>query len=302
MAKKAVGSTVIPLILLLAILQVSEVVEANPFLYPASPSPEKPILTVKNPQNYSTYGVDGVPVDFSVVQPDSWGVPFDFFFYLGYVTNVEVSVDGNASSYPYNTNYSLMLNHLPLGTHQVNITVNSYSIYTKPVSGSQNIPINVGGEGLYKYPIVVSDTFYVTVTPPKVLILSPQTTATYNDSSVSLVYSVNEATSRLSFSLDGQTNRTAPSNATLNYLSDEGYNASLYTSVLTDLSYGRHSVTVYAADVLGNIGSQTVNFTVEKPQMFGSALTVAVVAVPVAIVVLIAGLILYRRQKMTKNT
>jgi hypothetical protein len=309
MAKKGIVSIVISLILLLAILQVNEVVEANPIPWPVTPNTqEKPTLTIETPQNYTTYGVDGVPLDFSLVQPSSWDVTYDFFFHIGEVTGLEVSVDGNfSSSYPFSpadnqtplnpfppTYYSIVLYNLTLGMHEVKVTVQAYSLYTTPISGRQNIPVN--HTSLYQYPIVVSDIVYINIAPPKVLVLSPQTT-TYNETSVSFVYSVNEATAQVYYSLDGQTNTTVPSNATLDYLSDEGYNASLFTTVLTDLSNGIHNVTVYATDLAGNISNQTISFIVEKPNTLLFELDIVAIAIPVAVICLIAGLLIYRRHR-----
>jgi hypothetical protein len=270
---------------------------ANPIPYPATPSPEKPALTIETPQNGASYfNTNSVTLNFSVVGPDLWYIDYDFFYHLGQVTGIEVSLDGNLSSYPYSStvidtnglvtpplvNYSITLNHLTSGMHEVNVTVHAYSFYTTPIYGSQNIPVN--HTSLYQYPIVVSDVVYFTVEPPQVLILSPQTT-TYNKSSVSLMYSINEATSQIHYSLDGQKNITDTGNSTLN-----------------DLSNGSHNVTVYAADMFGNIGSQTVNFTIEKSEPFLTAPVVIGSVVVVLFAVAFASLLLFRRHQKTQAT
>jgi hypothetical protein len=71
----------------------------------------------------------------------------------------------------------------------------------------------------------------------------------YNDSSVSLIFTVNKPVNWTGYSLDGQDNVTIAGNATL-----------------AGLSNGLHNVTVYAEDSFGNAGvSETVSFTVEVP-------------------------------------
>jgi hypothetical protein len=260
-------------------IQAVEVVTANPIPYPATPSPEKPTLTIETPQNGASYSnINSLALNFSVAKPISWCIDYDFFYNLGQITGIDVVLDGNLSSYPYNsTNYSIMLKHLTSGIHEVNVTVHAYSFYTTPIYGSKSIPVN--GTSLYQYPIVVSNAVYFTVEPPQVLILSPQTT-TYNESSVSLIFSINEATSQIYYCIDGQ-----------KIIADAG------NSTLTDLSNGSHNVTVYAADVFGNIGSQTIAFTVEKIEPFP---TVPVIAVVIAVVLAGAGLLVYFRRRKGK--
>ena len=296
---------IITIIALVAIVQIALVAEGYPNPPAVKPNQEKPTLTIKNPQNYASYGIDGVALEFAVVQPVSWSISYDPLWHLGEVANITVSLDGKiCGTFPYNsTDYSILLNETALGTHQINIEVFSYIYYTTPASGYQNVLVNIANETIYESLIVVSDVVHFTVVPPKILILSPQAT-TYNESSVSLAYSINETTSQIYFSLDGQTNTTGPTNLTLNYLSKQIYNASLYTTILNNLSNGSHCVTVYAADRLGNVGSQTASFTVEKPQVENPNTlpfepNVAIVVVPVAVVCLILGLLLYRRHLKT---
>jgi len=120
-------------------------------------------------------------------------------------------------------------------------------------------------------------SFNIDSTPPHIIILSPENKA-YNTSDVPLDFTVNEAFSQVSYSLDGQENITAAGNLTL-----------------TRLSNGAHNVTVYAADEAGNIGaSEAVTFTVAVPEPFPIVL---VAAVSVAVVVVAAGLLFYFRKR-----
>ena len=77
-------------------------------------------------------------------------------------------------------------------------------------------------------------------TPPSVTISSPKN-ETYAVSNVSLAFTVSEPASRIGYSLDGQTNVSISGN-----------------TILTGLSDGMHSLTVYANDSFGNTGSSEV--------------------------------------------
>jgi parallel beta-helix repeat protein len=91
-------------------------------------------------------------------------------------------------------------------------------------------------------------------TPPMVSILSPEP-RTYNVRDIRLTFTVNEPTSWLRYSLDGQNNITITGNITILGLAD-----------------GLHTLTVYASDraandIGGNTGgSPTINFSVDTTQ------------------------------------
>jgi len=158
---------VVFVISLLIGIQAVEVANANPVPYPATPSQEKPTITIKNLQNYTTYGMGSMSLDFSVVPPESWSRLYDYFFYIGYVKNVTVYLDGKlCGSFPCNTTeFSLILNQTALGTHKIEITVVSYSYYLTPVDGMENIPskyLVYDGQHPYEYWTNVSDILYFT--------------------------------------------------------------------------------------------------------------------------------------------
>jgi len=93
-----------------------------------------------------------------------------------------------------------------------------------------------------------SETVYFTIdtVSPGIEILSPEN-KTYTTSSVPLSFTVDEPTSWLGYSLDGQANVTIAENTTLAGLSD-----------------GMHSLVVYANDSFGNMASsETVYFTID---------------------------------------
>jgi len=167
MTKQSLFLKTIALFLLLAVLGTGALVEANPIPYPATPSQEKPTLTIKNMQNDTIYGVGAIMLDFSVVPPDAWTRTYDYFFHIGYVSNVSVALDGKqCGSSSYNsTDYSFVINQTALGMHKIQITVFSCSYYLTPVEGMDNIPskyLTYDGVHPYEYWTVVSDTVYYT--------------------------------------------------------------------------------------------------------------------------------------------
>ncbi|MEM2108526.1 MAG: kelch repeat-containing protein [Candidatus Bathyarchaeia archaeon] len=84
--------------------------------------------------------------------------------------------------------------------------------------------------------------------PPAVAVISPEN-ATYNATSVSLVFTVNKPVVWMGYSLDGQETVTIIGNTTL-----------------AGLANGVHNITVYARDEFGNTGaSEPITFSIETP-------------------------------------
>jgi hypothetical protein len=116
--------------------------------------------------------------------------------------------------------------------------------------------------------------------PPVVQVVSPASQM-YNESSVSLVFTLNKQVNWTGYSLDGQDNVTVAGNATL-----------------SGLANGMHNITMYAKDTFGNVGvSETFSFSVEVP--FPATLVVAPVASVVVVGVVLA---IYFKKRKTVNT
>jgi|YelNatPaOPRAMG01_1025707.scaffolds.fasta_scaffold09369_4 N-acetylneuraminic acid mutarotase len=112
---------------------------------------------------------------------------------------------------------------------------------------------------------------YGTVSPV-VSVVSPENNRTYAVSNVSLTFTVNKPVVWMGYSLDGQDNVTVTGNTTL-----------------SGLSSGLHNVTVYAKDSFGNTGaSETITFTIAKPEPLPTTIAAAVASVAVVGVGLIA--------------
>jgi N-acetylneuraminic acid mutarotase len=127
-------------------------------------------------------------------------------------------------------------------------------------------------------------SYVLTHTPPATTLLSPLS-QTYNQSSISLVFTVNKAVNWTEYSLDGKQNVTLTGNTTL-----------------TELPSGLHNITIYANDTYGNIGaSQTINFTISLSQPFPTA-TVAAVSVSVVVVIVAGALVYFKKCKLTTHS
>jgi hypothetical protein len=185
------------------------------------------------------------------------------YWQLNRANNISVTLTGLGDNL-YRGNATLT--NLSQGSHNITVWVVGYLNYLSYAIGPMG----------YNFTTL---SFNIDSIPPNVTILSPQL-KTYKESSVPLTFTTDKLTSKTQYSLDGKKNVTFTGNLTL-----------------TDLSNGSHNVTVYATDLVGNTGSQTVDFIVENQ----SALMVVVVAVPVVVLCLIAGLLLYRRHRKTAN-
>ncbi|MGA3290415.1 MAG: NosD domain-containing protein [Candidatus Bathyarchaeia archaeon] len=111
-------------------------------------------------------------------------------------------------------------------------------------------------------------------TPPKISVLSPLSLK-YNESSVSLIFTLDKVANWIGYSLDGKLNITVTGNCTV-----------------TDISNGLHRITVYANNTFGNMGASTITFTVAKSEPFPTAIVVAVTGASVVVLVS-AGLLVY---------
>lgn len=182
-----------------------------------------------------TYAAKDVPLTFTVSETISW---------IGY------TLDGQANR---SLSGDTSITGLPDGRH-------SLALYANDTAGNMGRSNN-----LY---------FTIDTTPPHIEILSPEN-QTYTTTAVPLSFNIDEVTSWIGYSLDGQINETITEATTM-----------------TDLSEGTHNVVVYARDTAGNTGvSQTIHFGVEAP----FPLTLIIVSALV-IVAILGGLLVYRNK------
>ena len=120
-------------------------------------------------------------------------------------------------------------------------------------------------------------TVYFTIADiiaPSVSILSPENKI-YDTGRIPLSFTVNESISQMAYSLDGQENVTISGNTTL-----------------TELANGAHTLTIYAWDETGNVGSETMRFTVNVPFP-----TLVIAASEASIAAIGAGLFVYFKKR-----
>jgi N-acetylneuraminic acid mutarotase len=130
----------------------------------------------------------------------------------------------------------------------------------------------------------IPDPYYVLeTTPPKINVLSPLN-HTYDESSVSLAFSVDKQVNWTGYSLDGKQNITMIGNSTT-----------------ANMTNGLHSITVYANDTFGNMGaSETISFTVAEPESFPTTLVAVASVASVALIGVIL-LIYFRKRKQQQS-
>jgi N-acetylneuraminic acid mutarotase len=114
--------------------------------------------------------------------------------------------------------------------------------------------------------------------PPAVAVVSPEN-KTYAANNVSLAFTVNKPALWMGFSLDGQETVAVTGNTTI-----------------AELTSGLHNVTVYAKDTFENTGaSETVTFTIAKPEPFPTTLVATASGASVAIISM--GLLVYFKKR-----
>jgi hypothetical protein len=197
---------------------------------------------------------------------------------------LSVSSDGlGASNIYYSMNYSVDGEgnvSIPLisqfGIQPFFVLVTGSSILPELPEGSYNI--TVFEEVRWSGRLFGSEnaTAYFTIDdgkPPIITNLSLEN-KTYSQNTLSLNFTTDEPTSWIGYSLDGHDNVTVTANTTL-----------------TDLSSQKHTLTVYAQDLAGNTGSETVNFAI-----FPTTLVLASIVV-VTVIAIGAGLIVYVKKR-----
>jgi len=218
-------------------------------------APVDPIITILSPESNTIYTSCTLTLNFkSVIGNKS---AYDFFNVhiktVYYQTSWQA---GNVTLYTWSAN-----DELNMGDDDPFIIEYSRKlILTGIPEGKQKVTVVVEGSGSYAdgltwcdFGTVGSETvnFIVDTTPPTVSVtpIMNETYTEYEVLEISLNFTVNESTSRISYVLDDNENVTIAGNTTL-----------------ANLPVGVHNVTVYAWDVAGNVGfSENINFTITEP-------------------------------------
>jgi hypothetical protein len=257
--------------------------------------PLPPEIYVLSPEVDKTYGVSSVAFAFDgqKVAMRSWESAMGRYKHGFFnFSNVQYWLDGVIIGRLADLSqpFSVTLTGLSDGRHSVEVTARA----------SWDGGYDQGFRLLAQYQYVSSGKVYFSVdtTPPSMPFLSPQN-KTYDTVNIPLNFTVSEPISWVGYSLDGKANITVTEyvrNVTESYGQFDIVKSALNT-VLTELSKGSHSLTVYAEDTVGNIGkSETIHFNITKetqPNPQVSPFSPALIATAfVSIVALSAGLLL----------
>lgn len=157
---------------------------------------------------------------------------------------------------------------------RANVTIDEQAVLAELSDGNHSVVVYANDtSGNMGYSSIVY--FSVDTVRPTLFILSPENRV-YGENEVQLNFTADEPVSWFAYSFDGEDNVTVSKNITLAGLTD-----------------GTHNLTVYAADMVGNIGvSDTVHFSIEP---FPVILVTAVAATTVIVVV--AGYLFFKRKK-----
>ena len=250
---------------------------ADPLIEERYESP--PIVSIYSPAN-GTY-VNMVLLNFTVTKSVDWLSTPISFSYSGGISQKLVSVyfyiDGNFyGSVAPNSNllspfsYSLLLTNLTDGSYTLVVRADSTGVVRNWISSTvYSVPIDS---------VFATANFTLDSTPPNVSFLSVDTA--YTTSEFSLDFTLNESVCEISYVLDGQESVTVSGNTTL-----------------ANLAFGEHNVTVYATDNVGNIGSETITFTIEEPEPEPFPSTHVIASIITAAIVGVGLLVYFKKRK-----
>ncbi|MGD6851984.1 MAG: Kelch repeat-containing protein [Candidatus Bathyarchaeia archaeon] len=140
---------------------------------------------------------------------------------------------------------------------------------------NQTITLSNLGQGAHKIVLYANDSsgnmgtsntvfFSVDTLPPSLAILSPSN-QTYGSTDIQLTFILNEATTALTYSLDGGDKIDIQGNVTLPALAN-----------------GAHHITVYATDEMGNSSQETIYFDIEPFPFLVVVATVLIIIIAAA--------------------
>ncbi len=166
-------------------------------------------------------------------------------------------------------------------------------------SGIGNAPYLIDSQNMDQYPLLEPFNasyllkYMQEITPPKISVLAPLN-QTYNNSTVHLDFTVDETVNWAGYSLDGQQNVTLTGNGDV-------LGGTILNDTLLNMTSGFHSITIYANNSFGIMGSTgNIGFTVAKQESLPIAV-VAAVSGTLAVVVVCAGLLVYFKKHKHKN-
>ncbi len=254
-------------------------VNAQNYVWGDPPADAKPIvIDVTSPISNHIYNLTNVTVAFTVSLPTKGTIVYtlyDVSFKASWLTD-DVTVF-NQSRFPISVEYDNTFSGVPEGNQTIQIVAHGCGSYA-------DTPEETPEGTEYFFFTSSSSTVNFTVTAsPKISVVSPLNDSVCS-STVPLNFTLNKEVRWLGYSIDGENNVAINGNTTL-----------------ANLPSGLHNLIIYADDAYGNVGSQTVSFTVEKPKtgLFSNTNMAVATAVITAAACLTVGL-LYRRHRRSR--
>lgn len=284
MLKKIIFLSIVILLLTISGIDLSS---GNPYsqaIYKGTiDAPSQPIINISMPPNNSAYNRNSLSFSISVSIEKTNDLKYQEFLSRVYYTCDWLSGDTYIYKY-YNANsnnipdtisqfdHILNLTSIPIGEHYITFYAIEAGFYYPSLSEYYMLSSNASS----------TIAFTIDTQPPNVsLLLHNQT---YDMSSISLNFTLDQPASKITYVLDGQGNVTISGNTTL-----------------SDLSYGTHNLTVYAFDTAGNVGaSETVFFTITEPVYMLTFISALVLVVCVSVAV--ACLVVFFHRVKRKNS
>jgi hypothetical protein len=272
------------------------------WLFPADQEPpDAPILSIAKPINNKTQTTNDVDLDFTIYV-EGWNeYIYADLSWVGYsldekpnvtfvgsygtprlLTDLRVSMFGS-DALATEFHFSGKLTGLTDGIHSIKVSALYVGNYSPAPYRIENFSVIGCSPKIF---------FSIDTHPPEFSILSPKP-RTYNVTSISLNVTFSEPVSWVRYSLDGKANVTLNMNNTMSF-----------DHSLTELSDGKHNLTLYAADQFGHIGaSDNIEFIVVQetettPDSTGFPAIILLATSPVFVAVVVAaGLLLYFRRQ-----
>ena len=264
--------------------------------YPETIDKSLPSISISLPENNSFKQTQNVPFSITIQKPLSWfntatihGQLFSVIYYLDNGQKVTLAEQELGSPSNVNSKEPLhfqgILPQLTDGIHSFQVFVYGVSYYRDTSQPSES-PIG-GIVPPSNYYLENNCTVFFTVDTlfPQINILSIKNIV-YSSTDIPLNFITSEPVSKICYSIDNTDNTTINGNITL-----------------TDLSNGKHNITLYAWDNSGNIGvSSTIDFSVnvQEKQSMMSIIFPAIVA-PIAMGIIIAALWIIIKKMNHKN-
>ncbi len=251
---------------------------ANPYrldgIVPPDPETHPPVITISSPVNNTAYNINRVPLTFNVTNPQSRTASYVTLAGVTYEDDWRKQTISVLQGSQQQPSFNLWLSNVPEGQHTIVIKARGMGQITNEKELS------------YKWFFISSSTavcFTIDRTPPTVSFLPPENAS--STSAVPLNLTINEAYTKITYSLNRQQNVTVSGNSTIPHL-----------------PAGQYNITFYVWDNAGNIGfSDNANFTVaetaQTAETADSSLLLTATVALLTVVIIGVVLLFERRQK-----